>query len=282
MRNLTARQTAILEFIAAERQHRGRSPSYREIGQHFDIALNAVKSHLRALEKKGRLSRDGRKPRTIAPIDLVTDTRRQPRRVPAYEIFYPWLGMRNNVVNFTGNKDEARRILGSIEEDEHRGQDDREVRELELQFPGGNRFCVGYVTAATPGNRISSNKVWRPFKVLEVPPASILVDNVSYERSHAGTGAAPLMTSRATAIAGAAKENAGSLQVLDSSWPDRLHWAVIVEVGNPVRKFSMVELCGSLGRLEVTTHCPVRIVHPTPAEIAGLAEHRRPERAVPA
>lgn len=70
MRWLTTRQTAILDFIKAERQGKGRSPSYREIGQHFGIAsLQGVERHVSALVKKGRLTRDGRKPRSLTTVE---------------------------------------------------------------------------------------------------------------------------------------------------------------------------------------------------------------------
>lgn len=54
----TKKQKAILAFIAAEMKRRGLPPTIREIGARFDIrSTNGVNDHLKALERKGLLSR---------------------------------------------------------------------------------------------------------------------------------------------------------------------------------------------------------------------------------
>src|SRR5262245_24145238 len=64
---LTARQSAVFDFIKDRVQARGYGPTVREIGEHFKISSpNGVMCHLRALEKKGLLKRVRKHDRAIA------------------------------------------------------------------------------------------------------------------------------------------------------------------------------------------------------------------------
>lgn len=66
---LTTRQRQILNFISECIEQRGYSPSLREIADHFDIvSTNAVNDHLLALQRKGYLSRDFKKSRSLRPV----------------------------------------------------------------------------------------------------------------------------------------------------------------------------------------------------------------------
>ena len=56
---LTSRQREIFNFIRAFIKERGYPPSVREIGKHFNIYPRAAFDHLKALEKKGYLKRQG-------------------------------------------------------------------------------------------------------------------------------------------------------------------------------------------------------------------------------
>ena len=63
---LTKRQMAVYEFIRGKMRDRGYGPTVREIGANFDIASpNGVVCHLKALEKKGLITRDPGKSRAI-------------------------------------------------------------------------------------------------------------------------------------------------------------------------------------------------------------------------
>jgi len=58
MKDLTLRQQEILGFIQVYLREQGYWPSIREIQKHFQFkSTNAVMGHLRALEKKGTISR---------------------------------------------------------------------------------------------------------------------------------------------------------------------------------------------------------------------------------
>lgn len=77
--SLTARQREIFEFIREKIEQRGYGPTVREIGEAFEIqSPNGVMCHLKALEKKGLLSREEGKARAI----LLTDYRGPERGLP--------------------------------------------------------------------------------------------------------------------------------------------------------------------------------------------------------
>jgi repressor LexA len=64
---LTARQEKVFDFIKARIKERGYGPTVREIGEHFKISsLNGVMCHLRALEKKGLITRIRKRDRAMA------------------------------------------------------------------------------------------------------------------------------------------------------------------------------------------------------------------------
>ncbi|MBL0331315.1 MAG: repressor LexA [Chlorobiota bacterium] len=56
MKEITSRQLSILLFIEQYLRNNQHPPTEREIGSHFNIFQNAVKKHLLALEKKGKIS----------------------------------------------------------------------------------------------------------------------------------------------------------------------------------------------------------------------------------
>jgi repressor LexA len=68
MTNLTDRQLEVLRFIARQIEENGYPPTIREIGEALDIrSTNGVNDHLKALERKGYLSRDPVKSRALIP-----------------------------------------------------------------------------------------------------------------------------------------------------------------------------------------------------------------------
>jgi repressor LexA len=68
--SLTKRQRQIYDFIREKIESRGYGPTVREIGQAFDIkSPNGVMCHLKALEKKGLIKREGFSARAIQLLD---------------------------------------------------------------------------------------------------------------------------------------------------------------------------------------------------------------------
>lgn len=66
VQKLTERQRAVLEFIHHSMDELGYPPTLREIGGHLGIrSTNGVNDHLRALERKGYLTRECMKSRTL-------------------------------------------------------------------------------------------------------------------------------------------------------------------------------------------------------------------------
>jgi repressor LexA len=67
---LTERQREIYDFIRDKIESRGYGPTVREIGQGFNIkSPNGVMCHLKALEKKGLIKREGFSARAIQLLD---------------------------------------------------------------------------------------------------------------------------------------------------------------------------------------------------------------------
>src|SRR5437868_1131892 len=68
--SLTERQREIYEFIREKIEGRGYGPTVREIGTAFEIkSPNGVMCHLKALEKKGLIVREGFSARAIQLVD---------------------------------------------------------------------------------------------------------------------------------------------------------------------------------------------------------------------
>lgn len=57
MKEMTARQREVLEFIRTFGERQGVPPTVREIGERFHFTARAAFDHLRALERKGMLER---------------------------------------------------------------------------------------------------------------------------------------------------------------------------------------------------------------------------------
>jgi repressor LexA len=69
-RSLTLRQQEIYDFVKDKIMNRGYGPTVREIGSHFSIrSPNGVMCHLKALERKGLISRESHMSRAIQLTD---------------------------------------------------------------------------------------------------------------------------------------------------------------------------------------------------------------------
>src|SRR5271154_7176883 len=72
MQGLTQRQQMVLDFIRSSIVDRGYPPTLREIGARMGIrSTNGVNDHLRALERKGYLTREDMKSRALRPTGLA-------------------------------------------------------------------------------------------------------------------------------------------------------------------------------------------------------------------
>jgi repressor LexA len=68
MEEITDRQKEILSFILTTSEDRGFPPTIREIGEEMDIkSTNGVNDHLKALERKGFLTRGEQQSRSLVP-----------------------------------------------------------------------------------------------------------------------------------------------------------------------------------------------------------------------
>ena len=81
MAALTERQLEVLRFITEQIDERGYPPTIREIGEALSIAsTNGVNDHLKALEKKGYLTRDAMRSRSLMVTPLAMQALGQGRR----------------------------------------------------------------------------------------------------------------------------------------------------------------------------------------------------------
>jgi repressor LexA len=72
MQGLTQRQQMVLDFIRESIATRGYPPTLREIGAKMGIrSTNGVNDHLRALERKGYLTREDMKSRALRPTSMA-------------------------------------------------------------------------------------------------------------------------------------------------------------------------------------------------------------------
>lgn len=76
MKDLTLRQQEILGYLRLHMKEHGTWPSFREIQEHFGFrSTNAVMGHLRALERKGFISRVPGQARTFRiTVDLADES----------------------------------------------------------------------------------------------------------------------------------------------------------------------------------------------------------------
>lgn len=71
MQGLTHRQQMVLDYIRRSISDRGYPPTLREIGAFMGIrSTNGVNDHLRALERKGYLTREDMKSRALRPANM--------------------------------------------------------------------------------------------------------------------------------------------------------------------------------------------------------------------
>src|SRR5277367_619089 len=74
MVGLTQRQQMVLDYIRQSIVDRGYPPTLREIGARMGIrSTNGVNDHLRALERKGYLTREDMKSRALRPVRLESE-----------------------------------------------------------------------------------------------------------------------------------------------------------------------------------------------------------------
>lgn len=90
MKEMTARQREVLEFMRIFGERHGVPPTVREIGERFHFTARAAFDHLRALERKGMLER--RVTGKRASRTLVLPAHKGARRVEAPAPGIPVLG----------------------------------------------------------------------------------------------------------------------------------------------------------------------------------------------
>lgn len=75
MKEITARQKEILNFISDYQSDNSYPPTVREIGDHFGVSIRAVQDHITALQKKGYITQTQKKSRSIKV--LIDDRKKE-------------------------------------------------------------------------------------------------------------------------------------------------------------------------------------------------------------
>lgn len=78
MKQITDRQKEVLTFIANFTEENVYPPTVREISEHFKISIRAVQDHICALQKKGYLSTEQKRSRSIR---VLVDERQKTEKV---------------------------------------------------------------------------------------------------------------------------------------------------------------------------------------------------------
>ncbi len=89
---LTPRQREVLDFVRQFMAKAGYPPTVREIGAHFGFVPRSIFDHLKALERKGYLRRDGAKSRSLQILEPATVTPHSAIRVSQSYRELPILG----------------------------------------------------------------------------------------------------------------------------------------------------------------------------------------------
>lgn len=76
MKEITARQREVLDYISDFTEQNSYPPTVREIGDHFEISIRAVQDHIAALQKKGYISQVQKRSRSIKV--LIDDRKKEP------------------------------------------------------------------------------------------------------------------------------------------------------------------------------------------------------------
>ena len=82
MREITERQKEVLSFITNFTEANSYPPTIREIAEHFGISLKAVQDRIAALQKKGYLSSETKRSRSIRIIKEEKDSKLYINKIP--------------------------------------------------------------------------------------------------------------------------------------------------------------------------------------------------------
>lgn len=97
IRPLTEKQQKVLDFISEHSSRSGFPPTLREIGDALGLPnVNAVRGHLAALEKKGYVTKDPDKARSIRVVSAPSALSRLKRKL--HEVFRTDEGVTHRIV----------------------------------------------------------------------------------------------------------------------------------------------------------------------------------------
>ena len=180
---LTERQRLVYEFLRDKIVHRGYGPTVREIGERFNISSpNGVMCHLKALEKKGLISRSPNKSRAI---ELTQE--------PLGQNGMPLAGtVAAGLTNLAFEQDDRIDFGSIVARDDHFALRVSGDSMIEAQIADGDFVVVRRQEVAAPGEMVVAQtdegeatlKYWFPEKTrIRLQPANSTMDPIYLDQA---------------------------------------------------------------------------------------------------
>ncbi|MCG6157748.1 transcriptional repressor LexA [Rubinisphaera margarita] len=170
---LTDRQSAIYDFLKEKIINRGYGPTVREIGNHFGIrSPNGVMCHLKALERKGLITRESHMSRAIQLTDHAQLRPTSLRLAGQIAAGSPVLAVEEeDLVDFSGLFDDENhfclRVKGESMIEDHIAEGDYVVVERTKNCKDGD-----IVVALVDGNEATLKRFFREPSRIRLEPAN--------------------------------------------------------------------------------------------------------------
>jgi len=170
---LTDRQSAIYDFLKEKIINRGYGPTVREIGNHFGIrSPNGVMCHLKALERKGLITRESHMSRAIQLTDHAQLRPTSLRLAGQIAAGSPVLAVEDeDMVDFSGLFDDEHhfclRVKGDSMIEDHIAEGDYVVVEKTKNCKDGD-----IVVALVDGHEATLKRFFREPNRIRLEPAN--------------------------------------------------------------------------------------------------------------
>ncbi len=170
---LTDRQSAIYDFLKEKIINRGYGPTVREIGNHFGIrSPNGVMCHLKALERKGLITRESHMSRAIQLTDHAQLRPTSLRLAGQIAAGSPVLAVEDeDMVDFSGLFDDEHhfclRVKGDSMIEDHIAEGDYVVVEKTKNCKDGD-----IVVALVDGHEATLKRFFREPSRIRLEPAN--------------------------------------------------------------------------------------------------------------
>jgi hypothetical protein len=143
-----------------------------------------------------------------------------------------------------------------------------QAKEGRLSLPFAERFTIALFEFHPTGYLVRPK--WKPAHALSVPSLKLLKESDYSDEISLGAGESPFMT-RDDAISAAADENRLTLAKIKGGDLRDLCWLLVVELFVPKARMHYADVDWHSGTWGIN-HMLIRLVHPTPDEVAQFAK----------